>query len=340
MPTVPSTLSSCVHGVDADALPSLPANALHHPNLYGPTPDPDFDDLELVPVENGNAVTEAGAPPQAHNGPAFASSPVPVPERRSLPRMHLPNIALHSPSAIVGTPFDLSPRFEYPFSAAALSEPDVSLAASLAAPFAAFSVLPSSASLSALPAGAHTHTHRHPKLQSAPRHPPVPPGLASKRRKVNEMAPPIRPRSSSLDSVDVTTRTLGGVPIQISEVQEMKAALQRQQSDVTVVDQESKGKAKAEVDAEAEDKGGDGIPLTHPEEAGITFLGRTTRTASDTSVTDVDPAEDTSAAQLLLDDSNDYRPSSRSGAASPAPVDTLSSSTAERTRRIHDCVEA
>lgn len=134
----------------------------------------------------------------------------------------LRNIPLHSPTPIVGTPFDLRKNFEYPFPpdhAPHPCEPDRALTlpahpsnvsvhavhtthplpTPAAAPRAPLARTNGHAS-ARTPASPHTHTngagspglsppalhtHSHPKMRT--REPPVPPGLITKRRRVSEM---------------------------------------------------------------------------------------------------------------------------------------------------------
>ncbi|KAI0661692.1 hypothetical protein C8Q70DRAFT_932014 [Cubamyces menziesii] len=227
MPTVPP---QCVP-VDSSYSPLPAVSALSEAALFGaderiagPTPDPDTDDVVLVPVEQGNAVSQElpeDAPPQTSVKPG---------------RIDLGNLNLHSPSSIVGTPFDSSPRFEYPFPPATCSPPFPSLfefdPLMPSFPYAALSAappvvppvsipgypLPSIASFVSLPGRARTETRSgfsptHPRLQ--PRDPPVPPSLVKKRRlnhnqpSAPEAAPQpaktgpavARPRAGSLSSL-------------------------------------------------------------------------------------------------------------------------------------------
>ncbi|KAI0710197.1 hypothetical protein C8Q76DRAFT_695285 [Earliella scabrosa] len=188
MPTVPSTRLS------VDSLVSVP---LADPDFLasdepftGPTPDPDTDDVVLVPVDDrGNAVSQP--PEQAPPQPTVK------------PRIELSSLTLHSPSSIVGTPFDPSPRFEYPFPASCAPpvlqvDPALPSFPILASPLLSFphmlSGLPPSLPLtipSLAPSGPAVPTTKvkaefrsfsptHPKLQA--REPPIPPGLVKKRK--------------------------------------------------------------------------------------------------------------------------------------------------------------
>lgn len=101
------------------------------------------------------------------------------------PRLDLSDLSLHSPSSILGTPFDVSPRFEYPF-------PPSSTSAESDAPWTSLNVITSpfmtysSAFLPTLPPSlpisrpeARCHSPTHSKLQ--PRDVPIPPTLVKKR---------------------------------------------------------------------------------------------------------------------------------------------------------------
>ena len=155
-----------------------------------------------------------------HAVQAAALSSVPesaTPKRK--PRLNLTDITLHSPSSILGTPFDVSePRFEYPFPASP-PDPDFYPGPSFA-PFAghitSFGPTPpppviASTSSSARHDPAKALSPTHLKLQ--PRDPPVPPSLAKKRWSVSIKAPPQfklgRPRSPSTKQAEQreTTRT-------------------------------------------------------------------------------------------------------------------------------------
>lgn len=102
------------------------------------------------------------------------------------PRLDLSDLSLHSPSSILGTPFDVSPRFEYPFPPSGSgAEPDIPMSSFnlITSPFLApfpsvfLPTFPSSLPFSRPEARSQSPTH--PKLQ--PRDPPVPPTLAKKR---------------------------------------------------------------------------------------------------------------------------------------------------------------
>ncbi|GJE96226.1 hypothetical protein PsYK624_124200 [Phanerochaete sordida] len=177
MPTVPPTFVS----LDSDD------ELFHHPAvitddadcLSGPTPDPDFDEGILVPVVIGDGVGAVTS--HEHFAPKVASKPISM-----KPRLDLSDLSLHSPSSIVGTPFDVSPRFEYPFPPSGSSAEADSYPPSLNRMMSPFLVPYHSAFLPALPPPlplsrpeARSHSPTHPKLQH--RDPPVPPTLAKKR---------------------------------------------------------------------------------------------------------------------------------------------------------------
>ncbi len=112
------------------------------------------------------------------------------------PRLSLSDLSLHSPSSILGTPFDVSPRFEYPFPISSHSgEQELMLPSSLSSvssPLTAFTSSLGYASRREV----HSYSPTHPKL--LPRDPPVPPGLAKKRWSVNTICPPPPHRHRSL----------------------------------------------------------------------------------------------------------------------------------------------
>ncbi|KAI0734180.1 hypothetical protein C8Q72DRAFT_453197 [Fomitopsis betulina] len=83
----------------------------------GPTPDPDVEDFTIEP--NGNAVTEIGPPAHSSAAALTGSHQTSPPSSSPCNCPSLGSLSLNSPSAaIIGTPFDLSPRFEYPFPSA------------------------------------------------------------------------------------------------------------------------------------------------------------------------------------------------------------------------------
>ncbi|OSX58807.1 hypothetical protein POSPLADRAFT_1075734 [Postia placenta MAD-698-R-SB12] len=182
MPTVPPSFLS----LDDDDPLSGPAPffrpAAHFalPSASAPTPDPDLDHIVLVPPDQHNAVSAASPCP-----PSLSASASITPARpRDKPRLSLAGLALHSPSPIVGTPFELSPRFEYPFPASASAHGDPYPYAAPA--FAASASLPNLGALPGPRAGTDAKglSPAHPKLRVRlrDREPPVPPSLARKRR--------------------------------------------------------------------------------------------------------------------------------------------------------------
>ncbi len=109
------------------------------------------------------------------------------------------DLTLHSPSSIVGTPFDVSPKFEYPFPP---SMPDhqstVSSIHATSSSSATFPAMPAIGPHSLIFPTSQPHQHRdsfsatHFKLQH--RDPPVPPRLSTKEWSL-AMNTPGRPRS-------------------------------------------------------------------------------------------------------------------------------------------------
>ncbi|KAI0649193.1 hypothetical protein C8Q79DRAFT_1007745 [Trametes meyenii] len=218
MPTVPPT-----YGLSADSFVSVPGVSLltqadilnADERTSGPTPDPDTDDVVLLPVDQGNAVSQ----------PSLERA---LPQTIK-PRLDLGSLNLHSPSSIVGTPFDISPRFEYPFPASTCPPsypsiygfdpvvPTFPLTApmtsrpSIAPPMPlTLPVVPVGTALPGRARGeSRSFSPTHPKLQ--PRDPPVPPSLAKKRKltkpSANDVAseandaPASRPRAGSVNSV-------------------------------------------------------------------------------------------------------------------------------------------
>ncbi|KAH9850277.1 hypothetical protein C2E23DRAFT_735317 [Lenzites betulinus] len=264
MPTVPSTC------VPLDSLiPMQGVSPLSDERTSGPTPDPDNDDLILVSVDQGNAVSNDSA----HG----------LPQATLKPRIDLGTINLHSPSSIVGTPFEISPRFEYPFPPASCTPPFQSifdfdpvvqsfpaLANHVAGLPSGAPSMPSAVSLSAmsviLPGRTRGGEPRsfsptHLKLQA--RDPPVPPSLVKKRKLTQagagddaaKRAPMNRLRSGSLSDLSLHLAIQEGRGRDTSSEEErgdidrdrshsLDAArrkcspLERHPSDVTVVDPE------------------------------------------------------------------------------------------------------
>ncbi|PSR74233.1 hypothetical protein PHLCEN_2v9977 [Hermanssonia centrifuga] len=186
MPTLPSTFIP----LDPDDVLISGCGVLDCGDaLTSPTPDPDEDDVVLVSVLTGDGVGAITSTSSLMlNDDAHPST--------LKPRLSLSDLSLHSPSSILGTPFDVSPRFEYPFPVPNHSgEPDFMLPSSLSSvssPLMAFT-----SSLGYAPrAEVHSYSPTHPKL--LPRDPPVPPGLAKKRWSVNTICPPPPHRHRSL----------------------------------------------------------------------------------------------------------------------------------------------
>ncbi|KAI0635887.1 hypothetical protein C8Q77DRAFT_1155636 [Trametes polyzona] len=271
MPTVPPT---CVSYDSLAALPTV--SALSEANILGidertsdPTPDPDTDDLVLVPVDQGNAVSQDNGLPQAS----------------VKPRIDLGSLNLHSPSSIVGTPFDISPRFEYPFPPSTCSpafssiyeiDPVVPAFPALATHVAAAASLPPLSISAPLPTfsavlpgrargESRSFSPTHLKLQ--PRDPPVPPSLVKKRKLTSKppgppgntavmpRVPMARHRSGSLSDIPPQLQHTQGrgrangleTPERFDgdrdrshslDLTRKRAPLERQGSDTTVVDQD------------------------------------------------------------------------------------------------------
>ncbi|CAL1716030.1 unnamed protein product [Somion occarium] len=200
MPTVPPTCVSLTSLEDEGVMSGVFSSQISigtSPN--GPTPDPDLDDVELVPVVTGDgmgAITESISLGKAPNHRNREMS------MKMKPRLSLGDISLHSPSSILGTPFDVSsPKFEYPFP---LTVPESGIITppssipSISSPLSFFPDSNHSIMSSALPPSMPNHTPKshqpstHMRLPS--RDPPVPPGLAKKRRSVVLINPPVRQR--------------------------------------------------------------------------------------------------------------------------------------------------
>ncbi|KAH9939495.1 hypothetical protein B0H21DRAFT_35772 [Amylocystis lapponica] len=234
MPTVPSTCRSLSSLADEGFIVSRLDS--HIPDDRGrPTPDPELDDMVLIPADTGDAVSssdqELPLPPVHSDHPAK-------------PHITLENLILHSPSSIVGTPFDLSPRFEYPFPSSP-SEPNMFMPYS-----ASLHNIPSlldvgfatSLSTATLPLSAGPRTRAdprgysptHPKLH--PRDPPVPPGLAKKRRITGAIASArARPRGDSVPLPGADGRDARWPRPSAEAVRLKRASLERTSSDETVV---------------------------------------------------------------------------------------------------------
>ncbi|KZT07587.1 uncharacterized protein LAESUDRAFT_713319 [Laetiporus sulphureus 93-53] len=231
MPTVPSSCVPLASLAD-EGVRLVPAGLHLQEDTAGPTPDPDLDDLVLVPAESGNVVTSTHAPelPAAYGRKADAGLSV-------KPRLSLGNLALHSPSSIIGTPFDLSPRFEYPFPTPPC-EPEIPLsmsaslpnircsAAAFSMPFIGGAIGSGAPSFSTLPrprAGVRGFSPTRLKLR--PREPPMPPTLAKKRRITRENR---QRRESAPDAISESSVTPTRSP-----------GFGRRTSDDTVVSDES-----------------------------------------------------------------------------------------------------
>ncbi len=234
MPTVPS---SCVpvasHVSDPLSDPDYLASDDHS---SGPTPDPDTDDCVLIPADVGNAVSQVGSSCThakqttriQHILQHSIESTPPQPIVR--PRIELDTLVLHSPSSIVGTPFDPSPRFEYPFPApgctpqfgndydpmhtqgtmfSSSSHAAYPSVPPLAAPANASSITYGGAVPSKVKVDVRGFSPTHIKLN--PRDPPVPPRLAKRRLHRNGAVDPAaasapdallaRPRGESLSDL-------------------------------------------------------------------------------------------------------------------------------------------
>ncbi|KAK7691018.1 hypothetical protein QCA50_006121 [Cerrena zonata] len=216
MPTVPP---QCIPRTrpddDEPHVPSVLANQLHlvchSPGASGPTPDPDLDDMLLVSADGVGVVSSVSS--QDNPPDHVASDPK--------PRLSLNEIAFHSPSSIIGTPFDISPRFEYPFPLSSEPDPITLLStSSITSPLSHLPgpYLPSAPSMvlsTPMPLARPTYS-THLKLKAKPsKEPPVPPGLAKKRWSINlnintkvqhvQPAPvvPSRPRTRARSSSEV-----------------------------------------------------------------------------------------------------------------------------------------
>ncbi|KAF9815815.1 hypothetical protein IEO21_04327 [Rhodonia placenta] len=238
MPSVPPSFLS----LDDDDPLSAPAPffrpAAHFalPSASAPTPDPDLDDIVLVPPDQHNAVSAASPCP-----PSLSASASITPARpRDKPRLSLAGLALHSPSPIVGTPFELSPRFEYPFPASASASAGAHEDPyPYAAPaFAASASLPNLGALPGPRAGTDAKglSPAHPKLRVRlrDREPPVPPSLARKRR---------------------GTVLVAGTPVRRRAPERERAtSAERQRSDDTAVGEASAGPQRRDKEDGAERK--------------------------------------------------------------------------------------
>ncbi|KAI0090259.1 hypothetical protein BDY19DRAFT_905290 [Irpex rosettiformis] len=210
MPTLPPayiSLDSSNDGIlpTVDVIPE----SQHTPG--SPTPDPDLDDAILVAVLTGDirgAVTQvyflsySTFPLVTHTTLSVTQPTSNVPILQDTPRttdglkphISLSNLSLHSPSTIVGTPFDVSPRFEYPFPESS-TEHDSPMISPFIPPSASVYVQHNTVALGIPPPHSlppffpPPHNHQYHHRNSLPTHlklvhrdPPVPPGLVAKKR--------------------------------------------------------------------------------------------------------------------------------------------------------------
>lgn len=206
MPTVPSACVP-VSSFDDEGRVGLPIRVSEVISDYGhssPTPDPELDDVVLVQTASAvstvrnafgsfeQCIRQSLLQTSSNQPPAHINTRPMSDGRSNKPRLNLSDIQLHSPSSIVGTPFDVSPRFEYPFpSEGSLSSDNLffspSATNSLMSPLSFYESLSSISSAPSLPLATvprarepRPHPSTHPKLQH--RDPPVPPSLAAKKR--------------------------------------------------------------------------------------------------------------------------------------------------------------
>jgi len=178
--------------------------------------DEQVQDCHADGVPNGGLTTVAASTeqPRALDNTKRGAPKVGISDRRSaslsrtkpLPRMDLThNIPLHSPTPMVGTPFDVKANYEYPFprdyehssSVPAILIPNMTsrppsagslhMLSGSPPPHMGISVSPPPVSAS------YTSSPAHPKMRS--REPPVPPSLITKRR------PNSKVRRESNDSI-------------------------------------------------------------------------------------------------------------------------------------------
>lgn len=196
MPTVPPTFISLDDPHDIVASIGVISDAGDISS--SPTPDPDTDDGVLVPVVTGDGV-----------GAVTSSSSLSLDEQVHREgfkhRLCLSDLTLHSPSSIVGTPFDVSPRFEYPFPPSdSSSEIDISSSPAFHAMTQTYMPYPPGSF------GAHSHYYSPPMPSSRSersysptrpkrllRDPPIPPSLAKKRLSIGFSVSHKRSRSAS-----------------------------------------------------------------------------------------------------------------------------------------------
>ncbi|THH21844.1 hypothetical protein EUX98_g8276 [Antrodiella citrinella] len=217
MPTVPPIF----HLPDV-VLPGI-ADQIEIPDTSnGPTPDPDLDDVVLLP----RLIRMNNEQPSLDQAPTHTN-----PEPR--PHLSLAGLTLHSPSSIIGTPFDVSePRFEYPFPETS-PEPQFYQGSS----FPAYSGHVSSfspATMTSAPSSVPPSSNRpdnskayfpiHPKHQ--PRDPPVPPSLTKKRWSAGNM-PSLQLKSARARSPTVSKAERGTTAGTTSEETQSRPGLIR-----------------------------------------------------------------------------------------------------------------
>ncbi|KAI0703800.1 hypothetical protein BC835DRAFT_1410531 [Cytidiella melzeri] len=146
------------------------------------TPDADFA-VEVVNQNGVGTLTSTTDSDATYQDKARAS-------KTFKPHLCLSNLSLHSPHSFVGTPFDVSPRFEYPFPPTTgrdtgIITPSPARHPTTTTPFAPTSLyvhgtVTLGQSPLALNRPGRSFSPTHPKL--ATRDAPVPPGLAAKKR--------------------------------------------------------------------------------------------------------------------------------------------------------------
>ncbi|KAJ3486851.1 hypothetical protein NLI96_g3965 [Meripilus lineatus] len=229
MPTVPPTCR-CLTSLKQEGI-YLPGvnDQMDIPNVsVGPTPDPELDDIVLVSVVTGDgigaitsvstAVFDDQAFPDhslvlSQQGLSLMQGPgVSARTKPEKPHLSIDDLSLHSPSSVLGTPFDASPKFEYPFpesfpdqqSGSAASHRDPSIPSTVSAfPIPLSFLTTSPVNLPASPVfEPRALVAVHPKLQT--KDSPVPPSLSNKIWP-NTVNAPGRPRSRTKSaSIDAT----------------------------------------------------------------------------------------------------------------------------------------
>ncbi|KAJ3479577.1 hypothetical protein NLI96_g8967 [Meripilus lineatus] len=205
MPTVPPTCRCLTSlGQEGIYIPGV-NDQMDIPTVsVGPTPDPELDDVVLVSVVTGDGIGAITSESSLIKGAG-----VPACTKSDKPHLSLDDLSLHSPSSVLGTPFDASPKFEYPFpesipdqqSGSSPSRRDPSIPAAYPIPISLLTASPIT-----LPASPifepRALVAMHPKLHT--RDPPVPPSL-SKKIWPNTVNAPGRPRSRTKSaSIDAT----------------------------------------------------------------------------------------------------------------------------------------